>query len=348
MHTALDQRDASFDGVFYYGVITTGVYCRPSCPSKSARRENVRFFASASEAARAGFRPCKRCKPDQLDADTATVVEIARLIEARADEKLSLNRLSSVAGLSPSRLQRVFKAAFGISPRRYQDAVRLGRLKEALQQGDSVTGAIYSAGFGSASRVYGEASRNMGMTPSAYRAGGSGERIWYAYRDSVLGPLMMAATARGVCFAQFGASEASLVTQLRKEFPRAAIERSPGETGPELDAWIGALDDHLRKNAPRPDLPLDLRGTAFQLRVWRFLLGIDEGDVVSYADVAAGIGRPSAVRAAASACGANRVSVLVPCHRVLRGNGDLGGYRWGVERKRTVLDIERRRSTLTE
>jgi AraC family transcriptional regulator of adaptative response/methylated-DNA-[protein]-cysteine methyltransferase len=348
MFTALDDRDSAFDGVFFYGVITTGIFCRPSCPSRPARRDNVRFFVSAEEASLSGFRPCKRCRPDTLDADTEKVVGIARHIEAHADEKLTLATLANVAGLSSSRLQRAFKAAFGISPKQYQDAVRLGRLKDALQQGDDVTGAIYSAGFGSASRVYGEASRNLGMTPAAYRAGGEGEQIWYAYRDSALGPLLMAATARGVCFAQFGDSESSLVSQLRAEFPQARIERSPGETGPELDAWILALDDHVSRNAPRPDLPLDLRGTAFQLRVWRFLLGIDDGDVVSYGEVATGIGRPNAVRAAASACGANRVGVLVPCHRVLRGNGDLGGYRWGVDRKRALLDLERRLKALSE
>jgi AraC family transcriptional regulator of adaptative response/methylated-DNA-[protein]-cysteine methyltransferase len=348
MFTALDDRDSAFDGVFFYGVITTGIFCKPSCPSRPARRDNVRFFVSAEEASLSGFRPCKRCRPDTLDADTKNVVGIARHIEAHADEKLTLATLANVAGLSPSRLQRAFKAAFGISPKQYQDAVRLGRLKNALQQGDDVTGAIYSAGFGSASRVYGEASRNLGMTPAAYRAGGEGEQIWYAYRDSALGPLLMAATARGVCFAQFGDSESLLVPQLRAEFPQARIERSPGEAGPALDAWIRALDDHLGRNAPRPDLPLDLRGTAFQLRVWRFLLGIDDGDVVSYGEVATGIGRPNAVRAAASACGANRVGVLVPCHRVLRGNGDLGGYRWGVDRKRALLDLERRHKAVSE
>lgn len=348
MFTALDDRDASFDGVFFYGVVTTGIFCRPSCPSRPARRDNVRFFLSAGEATLSGFRPCKRCKPDTLGADTDKVVGIARHIEAHADEKLTLATLAGAAGLSSSRLQKVFKAAFGISPKQYQDAVRLGRLKEALQQGDDVTGAIYSAGFGSASRVYGEASRNMGMTPAAYRAGGEGEQIWYAFRESALGPLLMAATARGVCFAQFGESEPSLVAALRAEFPQARIERSPGEAGPALDAWIQALDDHLGRNAPRPDLPLDLRGTAFQLRVWRFLLGIDDGDVVSYAEVATGIDRPTAVRAAASACGANRVGVLVPCHRVLRGNGDLGGYRWGVDRKRALLDLERRHKAVSE
>jgi AraC family transcriptional regulator of adaptative response/methylated-DNA-[protein]-cysteine methyltransferase len=348
MFTALGDRDTSFDGVFYYGVVTTGVFCRPSCPSRPARRDNVRFFLSAREAARSGFRPCKRCRPDTLDADTEKLVGIARHIEAHADQKLTLTTLAKVAGLSPSRLRKAFKAAFGISPKQYQDAVRLGRLKEALQQGDDVTGAIYTAGFGSASRVYGEASRNMGMTPAAYRAGGEGEQVWYACRESALGPLLMAATMRGVCFAQFGDSESSLIEQLRGEFPRASIERSPGETAPALDAWVRALDDHVSRNAPRPDLPLDLRGTAFQLRVWRFLLGIDGGDVVSYGELAAGIGSPKAVRAAASACGANRVGVLVPCHRVLRGNGDLGGYRWGVDRKRALLDLERRQKALSE
>jgi len=342
MLVALGDRDASFDGVFYYGVITTGVYCRPSCAARPARQENVRFFSSPETAAEAGFRPCKRCRPDNLKDEVERLARLARFIEAHADEKLTLSSLSAEAGLSPSRLQRVFKAAFGISPKQYQDAIRLGRLKEALQRGEDVTGAIYAAGYGSMSRVYGQASRNIGMTPTAYRAGGKGEQIHYAYRNSALGPLLMAATSRGVCFAQFGDSRAALVEQLRAEFPRAVIERSPGEAGQELDAWISALDAHLGSHAPRPDLPLDLRGTAFQLKVWRFLLGIDDGRVVSYGEVAQEIGSPKAVRAAASACGANRIGVLVPCHRVLRGDGELGGYRWGADRKRALLDIERR------
>jgi len=190
--------------------------------------------------------------------------------------------------------------------------------------------------------VYGEAARNMGMTPASYRAGAAGERIFYAYRNSSLGPLMLAATERGVCFAQFGDTREALTSQLKAEFPHAEFVESPGTEGPELDGWITALDAHLSEHAPRPDLPLDLRGTSFQLKVWRFLLSVGEGDVLSYAELAQGIDRPKAVRAVASACGANKVGVLVPCHRVLRGNGDLGGYRWGVERKRTLLDIERR------
>lgn len=342
MYTAVADRDSDYDGRFYYAVLTTGVFCRPSCAARLPKRENVRFFLDSESAARAGFRPCKRCRPDNLKRDVEKLVEIARYIETHADDRLTLADLGKRAGLSPSRFQKAFKSAFGISPKEYQDAVRLGRFKGALKGGDDVTGAIFSAGFGSTSRVYGEAARNMGMTPSAYRAGGAGERIFHAYRDSSLGPLMMAATARGVCFAQFGSGRAALENQLRQEFPQAELIESPGQGSSELDAWIDALDEHLAENAPRPDLPLDLRGTSFQLKVWRFLLSVKEGDVVSYGELAEAIDEPRAVRAAATACGANRVGVLVPCHRVLRGDGGLGGYRWGVDRKRTLLDMERK------
>ncbi len=344
MYAAIADRNGDWDGRFFYGVVTTGVYCVPSCAARLAKRENVRFFDDTASAAAAGFRPCKRCRPDNLQHDADQLAELARYIEAHADERLTLSDLAARAGLSSSRLQKKFKAAFGVSPKAYQDAARMGRLKSALQEGDDVTGAIFSAGYGSTSRVYGEASRNLGMTPSAYRSGGKGERIYYAYRESALGPLLMAATDRGVCFAQFGDSKSDLVTRLQQEFEKAELVESPASEGPELAAWIEALDRHLGDDAPRPDLPLDLRGTAFQLRVWRFLLGIDEGDVVSYSEVADGVGKPAAVRAAASACGANRVSVLVPCHRVLRGDGSIGGYRWGIDRKRTLLAAERRRA----
>lgn len=347
MYAAIAARDATFDGQFCYGVITTGVFCRPSCAARRAKRENVRFYPDPGAAVRAGFRACKKCRPDSVDQDLEQLVAIARFIEAHADDKLTLTALSQHANLSPSRFQKAFKAAFGVSPKEYQDAARLNLLKDALKEGNDVTGAIYSAGFGSISRVYGEATRSMGMTPSAYRAGGAGERIYYAYRDSALGPLLMAATGRGVCFAQFGDSRKALLEQLEAEFPQAGLAESPAQKGGALDAWIDALDRHLGHNAPRPDLPLDLRGTAFQLKVWRFLLSVREGDVVSYGELAKVIGKPKAVRAAASACGANRVGVLVPCHRVLRGNGDLGGYRWGTARKRTLLDMERRDASRT-
>ena len=341
MYTAVSRRDADYDGVFFYGVITTGVFCKPSCGARLARRENVSFYHDAESAQQAGFRPCKRCRPDNLRRDVEKMIGIARFIEAHGDEKLTLAALSRQANLSTSRLQKAFKAVFGVSPKEFQDSVRFASFKDALRSGDDVTGAIFSAGFGSTSRVYGEAARNMGMTPARYRAGGADESIYYAYRDSSLGPLMLAATERGVCFAQFGDGQAELQAQLAAEFPQARLFESSNSAAPDLDHWIDALDAHLNQHAPRPDLPMDLRGTSFQLQVWRFLLSVKEGDVVSYGELARGIGKPQAVRAVASACGANRVGVLVPCHRVLRGNGDLGGYRWGTERKRTLLAIEK-------
>lgn len=272
---------------------------------------------------------------------TPDLVALAEYIRAHADETLPLAALAARTGLSPSRLQRRFVAAFGVSPRAYQDAERRARYKAALRAGRRVTDAIVDAGYGSTSRVYGEATRQLGMTPRAYRAGGAGETLYHAMRRTALGPLLMAATARGVCFAQFGDDEAALLAQLAAEFPAARLEPSTAADAPALDAWVAALDAHLTCRAPRPDLPLDLRGTAFQVQVWRFLLGIEPGQAISYTELAAGIGSPRAVRAAASACAANRIAVLVPCHRVLRGDGGLGGYRWGLERKRALLDAER-------
>jgi AraC family transcriptional regulator of adaptative response/methylated-DNA-[protein]-cysteine methyltransferase len=342
MWHAIVARDARSDGAFWYGVTTTGVFCRPSCASRRARRENVRFFASPAAAVDAGFRPCKRCTPlAARDAVAARIEEVARYIDAHADEPLPLATLAGRARLSPAHFQRRFKALIGVSPKAYQDGVRLARLKSGLRSGGAVLDAIVGAGFSSTSRVYGEAARNLGMTPSAYRAGGAGESIAYACRPTALGLLMMAATDRGVCFAQFGPSEAALRRELATEFPMAVLAPSPLADSPQLDAWIRAFEAHVGGHGPRPDVPLDLRGTAFQIKVWRFLLGIREGELLSYSEVAAGIGAPKAVRAAASACGANRIAVLVPCHRVLRGDGGLGGYRWGLERKRALIDGER-------
>ncbi len=344
MHAALAARDTRLDGVFVYGVVTTGVYCRPSCASRPAKPANVRFFATPALAEDAGFRACKRCHPRELDGAAAKRIKaLARYIEAHADEELPLSRLASAAHLSPTHLQRTFKAILGVSPKVYQDNVRLGRLKRGLKAGHGVLESIADAGFQSTSRVYGAATRSLGMTPSTYRAGGAGETIAYACRKTALGLLLMAATDRGVCFAQFGTSEAALNRQLAEEFPNATRVASRMTASPELDAWMAAFDAHITGSAPRPDLPLDLRGTAFQIKVWRFLLGIPAGDVMSYAELAAGIDAPKAVRAAASACAANRVAILVPCHRVLRSNGELGGYRWGLERKRALLDGERAR-----
>jgi AraC family transcriptional regulator, regulatory protein of adaptative response / methylated-DNA-[protein]-cysteine methyltransferase len=346
MRRALAARDAAFDGAFVYGVITTGVYCRPSCASRPAKPANVRFFPDPDAAERAGLRSCKRCKPRATHDQAVTRMQtLARYIEAHADEPLSLKKLSARIHISPTHLQRTFKNVMGISPKAFHDAARLSVLKGALRAGKSVLESITEAGFQSTSRVYGPATRNLGMTPSAYRAGGAGETIAFAYRDSTLGSLLMAATMRGVCFAQFGMSQEMLVKQLREEFPKASIVESSMTESPELDAWIQAFEAHIAGTGPRPELPLDLQGTAFQVRVWKFLLGVPEGAVVSYGEVAQAIGAPKAVRAAASACAANRIAVLVPCHRVLRGDGGLGGYRWGLDRKRALIDVERARHT---
>lgn len=277
------------------------------------------------------------------DSRMTRLVRIARFIETHADEPLTLAGLAAIVGLSPSRLQRQFKEAFGVSPKAYQDAVRMRCFKQSLKDGDKVTDAIFASGFGSVSRVYGEAHRNIGMPPRAYRAGGKGEVIVYACRPTSLGLMAMAATDKGVCFVQFGDSESSLVSGLKTEFPKAEVRASPARNAPELDAWVEALDEHISQGAPRPDLPLDMRGTAFQMKVWQFLLSIHEGDVLSYSELAAKIDKPKAVRAVASACGKNRIGVLIPCHRVLRGDGGLGGYRWGLERKRALFDAERKR-----
>lgn len=346
MRNAVATKDSSCDGQFYFGVITTGVFCKPSCTSRPAKPENIRFFPNAETAIKAGFRPCKRCRSDEeLPPRMVCMIEIARHIEANADERLTLKDLANMAGLSPSRFQRVFKDLLGISPKAYQDAVRMRAFKQSLKAGAGVTDAIFSSGFGSISRVYGEAGRNMGMAPKIYRAGGAGENITYACRNTALGLVLMAATEKGVCCVQFGEDEASLILQLREEFPKANLCVSPAQEAAELNAWIDALNQHISEGAPRPDLPLDIRGTAFQMKVWQFLLSIREGEVLSYGDLAKKIEKPKAVRAVASACAKNRIGLLIPCHRVLRGDGGLGGYRWGLERKRALLDTEKERQS---
>jgi AraC family transcriptional regulator of adaptative response/methylated-DNA-[protein]-cysteine methyltransferase len=279
------------------------------------------------------------------DRTTQLMQGIARYIERHASDPLTLAQLAVQAGLSPAHLQRTFKAVFGVSPKAYHDAARFGLLKDGLKQGRSVLDSLTEAGFQSTSRIYGQAVRSLGMRPSTYRAGGAGETIAHAFGSTSLGLLLMAATDRGVCFAQFGASRETLLAQLGAEFPRATLVPSGNAHSAELGAWLARFEAHLAGNAPRPDLPLDLRGTAFQIRAWRFLLGIPEGRVISYTELAQGIDAPRAVRAAASACAANRIAVLVPCHRVLRGDGGFGGYRWGLERKRALIDAERSRSS---
>lgn len=340
---AVNRRDASWDARLVYGVLTTGVYCRPSCASRRPLRKNVRFYASPAAAERDGLRPCRRCRP--AEATTATpawVGELCDYIRRECDggAPLTLVELGRRVGLSPTHLQRTFHAAVGVTPRQFAELCRLERLKGELRGGDSVTGAIYAAGFGSSSRVYERADSRLGMTPGEYRAGGKGVAITYATVDTGLGPLLLAATDRGLCFVQLGGTVAELVARLRREYPAADLE-AVGETpSPALAAWMEALRRHLAGDQPRLDLPFDVRASAFQLRVWTFLQSIPWGETRSYAEVAAAIGAPGATRAVARACASNPVALAVPCHRVIRADGALGGYRWGAERKQRLLAIE--------
>lgn len=348
---AVTARDSSRDGAFFYGVLTTGVFCRPSCPSRRPRRENVRFYADASAAAADGLRPCQRCRPTgPADPHLDMIGAVCAYIDAHAgdfsDGDLSLEALATRAGLSPSHFQRLFTRTVGISPKRYVEAARLRRLKTELRQAPSVTDAIYGAGFGSGSRVYERVDSRIGMTPRQYREGGRGTEISYVAHETALGPLMMAATDRGICFVQFGESRDDLLAQLRAEYPAARITPAEAERSEQMALWMKALAAHIAEGGPTPDLPLDVRGSAFQMKVWAFLQTIPTGKLLSYAELAAGVGQPAAVRAAASACAANRIALLIPCHRVIRGDGSLGGYRWGLDRKRVLIDRERRQIAL--
>lgn len=279
----------------------------------------------------------------QSDKTINKFIGLARFIAANADASLTLETLAARVHLSPSRMQRVFKSTFGVSPKKFQQAARSEHLKSLLRSGIDITDAICEAGYGSTSRVYSPAMHNIGMTPSRYRAGGKGETLTWACRDTALGPILMAATDRGVCFAQFGDSCDKLLQQLQREFPQAELQQFTDDSSTQLEQWIEGLNAYIQNKQPRPEVPLDLQGTAFQIKVWEFLLSLQDGDVISYSELAQAIDKPKAVRAAASACGANRIAVLVPCHRILRGDGGLSGYRWGLERKRALLDAERAR-----
>ncbi|MBL0939064.1 MAG: methylated-DNA--[protein]-cysteine S-methyltransferase [Gemmatimonadaceae bacterium] len=271
----------------------------------------------------------------------ARIERVATYIAAHADEPLPLARLAGEASMSPTHLQRVFTRVMGVSPKAYQSAQRLERFKTNLRDGHSVLDATFDAGYGSTSRIYEQVTGGLGMTPQAYRAGGAGEVITFAVRDTDFGALLMAATERGVCQVEFGDAASELIARLQAQFPNATHLPASEAAREPLDAWMDALQAHVLSKAPSPELPLDLRGTAFQIKVWRFLLSVKPGRVVSYGEIAEAIGHPDAVRAVGSACGANRIAVLVPCHRALRADGGLGGYRWGIERKLVLLGNER-------
>ncbi|MGD9656777.1 MAG: bifunctional DNA-binding transcriptional regulator/O6-methylguanine-DNA methyltransferase Ada [Methylocystis sp.] len=337
---AVVARDARHDGEFLYCVETTGVYCRPSCPSRPAKRANVRFCATVEAAEAQGFRPCRRCRPDapsQQERDAEKIARACRMIEA-AESPPTLAQLSRAAGLSPYHFHRLFSRIAGVTPKAYAQAHRRARLRAELLQGRTVTKAIHDSGYNSSARFYATAKDTLGMTPAAYRAGAPRETIRFAIGQSSLGAVLVAASAKGVCAISLGDDPEELLHDLQDRFPRATLIGADDA----FERYVAAAVGMVERPQMHFDLPLDMRGTAFQQRVWAALRDIPAGETASYAEIAKRIGAPKATRAVARACAANPVSLAVPCHRVVRSNGTLSGYYWGVERKRELLKRERK------
>jgi len=334
---AFERRDRSWDGRVIGAVKTTGIYCKPSCPAKRPKRENVEFFGSRDEARAAGYRPCLRCKPDEVGRDREAVAKAAKLIEL-AEESPTLDELASAVGYAPHHFQRLFKRDLGVSPAEYARGLRAKRAEKHLKENGRVTDAIYDAGYSAPSRFYADAKQRMGMTPSAWRDGGRGETIRWTSFDSPLGRMLIAATSKGICRLTFDDSEASL----RRLFPNAMIV----EDGGGMRALVEGALEAIESPAVAPELPIDVAGTAFQEAVWRELRKIPLGETRSYAEIAVAIGQPKAVRAVGTANGDNHVAVLIPCHRVIRSDGSLGGYAGGLDRKRKLLETEGSHRTL--
>ena len=336
---AVRRREPAADGAFYYAVRTTGVYCRPSCPARLPRRENVAFYATCADAERAGFRPCRRCRPDEPslhERHAAAVREACRRIE-QAEEVPSLETLARSVGMSPYHFHRVFKAACGTTPKRYAEACRAQRLRGELARRGTVTEAIYGAGFNSNGRFYAAAPDILGMTATQFRAGGKGTEIRFAVGECWLGAILVAATEKGVCAIEFGDDPENLVRAFQNRFPKARLIGGDKEFEAQVARVVGLVEAPGRG----VDLPLDIRGTAFQQRVWDAISAIPAGATATYAELARRIGAPKSVRAVASACASNAIAVAIPCHRVVRTDGSLSGYRWGVERKRALLNREK-------
>lgn len=336
---AVVARDRRFDGAFVYAVRSTRIYCRPSCASRKPRRERVAFFVRPADAERAGFRACRRCHPRDVavaDPEISLVVRVCRAIESATNGRPTLRALGRVAGKSSFGLQRTFTRIVGVSPQKYAEAFRMSRMRALLRKGESITGALYGAGYGSPSRVYGRSADALGMTPGEYQGRGAAVTIDYTTLGTSLGWLLVAATDRGVCAVRLGDSGTRLIAELRAEFDAADIRPD----GRRLDTYAEALRKHIDQHQPTPDLPLDVRATAFQASVWQVLRKIPYGETRSYAEVAQAIGKPRSVRAVARACATNPAALLIPCHRVVGASGNLSGYRWGLERKQQLLDGE--------
>ncbi len=336
--TAIAERDRRAEGSFVYSVATTGIYCRPGCPSRLPRRENVRFHVNAAAAERAGFRPCKRCRPLEIAIEARNnkiVSEACRLLEDALDAP-SLGDLAERAGLSRFHFHRIFKSVTGVTPKDYADARRAERARAELAAGTGVTEAIYAAGFQSSGRFYAASDDFLGMTPSAYKKGGAGMTIRYGFGACSLGQVLVAATPRGLCAIALGDDREALLSALRAQFAKAELVSGDAT----FRDWIETVVRFVDAPAVGLDLPLDLQGTAFQIRVWQALRDIGPGETLSYAELAARLGKPNSVRAVAGACAANRLAVAIPCHRVVGRDGSLTGYRWGLARKRALLDRE--------
>ena len=326
-------RDWRADGRFVTAVKTTRIYCRPSCPAKHPLRKNVSFFNTPAEAEGAGFRACRRCRPNQANSQADQIRTLCQYIESNLDSPLTLAELSKRANLSPFHLQRTFKKIVGVSPKQYVAAQRAKKVRAGLRAGETVTASLYEAGFGSSSRLYEK--NPLGMTPKVYRQGGNGMKIGYTIVSSPLGRMIVAATERGVCFVGFGDDDKFLESELRGDYPAAAIERDSS-----FGAWVKAIVSSLDGAQPHLDLPLDVRGTAFQQQVWKALRRIPYGQTKTYGEIAKQIGKPNAARAVGRACATNHVPIVIPCHRVVGNSGNLTGYRWGVSRKEKLLAQE--------
>jgi len=333
---AMLHRDSRADGSFVFAVRSTHIYCRPSCPARRPLRRNTLFFRTAQDAESNGYRPCQRCHPKQQDPAKALVRQVAETISSSTEDGLRLSSLAARIGASPAKLRRAFRRVIGLSPKEFEQTLRLDRFKRMLREGSSITEALYACGYGSSSRLYEKTNTHLGMTPAAYRKGGAGMQIGYTVANTSLGKVLVGTTERGVSAVYLGESERVLVEALRKEYPKAEIVRVSGQH----ESWLKEIVRRVEGDAPRLDPPLDLQATAFQRRVWQELQKIPRGSTKTYTDVARALGMPRSVRAVARACATNPVSIVVPCHRVIRSDGNLAGYRWGLQRKQKLLERE--------
>jgi AraC family transcriptional regulator, regulatory protein of adaptative response / methylated-DNA-[protein]-cysteine methyltransferase len=333
------SRDPRADGTFVLGVRSTHIYCRPSCPARRPLRRNVTFFRTGAEAEREGFRPCRRCRPNEVAGPVALVESVSRELAGSSEQGVRFATMAAKLGTTPATLRRAFLQVTGLRPRDLAEALRLARFKKLLRDGKSIVDALYETGYGSTSRVYERSNAQLGMTPATYRKGGQDMKIGYSITKSSLGKVLVGATERGVSAVYLGEADSKLVEELRKEYPRAEIS----EAGDSFQRWVKEIVQRVEGNPPRIELPLDLQATAFQRRVWQELQRIPRGTTRTYSQVARALGRPKAVRAVARACATNPVSIVVPCHRVIREDGNLAGYRWGLSRKEQLLAQERGR-----